>query len=169
MPAVNPRITVTLKPEVHAVMRRLSALTGNSQSAMVGELLEGSLPLFYRMITVLEAAQKLKAEGMQIPGEFRTNLDSAQARLEEQLGLVLEEFDQVGGPLLDEVEKVNRRSGRAGAESAVSAPARPTRRASAPISNRGVTPHGKTLVKGKGAGRTLGEKSRKTGGKNGQV
>ena len=62
MPAVNPRITITITPELHAVLRRLSELSGQSQSGIVGELLGESVPVFERMVTVLEAAQKLKAE-----------------------------------------------------------------------------------------------------------
>jgi hypothetical protein len=142
MPAVNPRITITLKPEVHAMLRRLSELTGNSQSAMVAELLDSSQPVFERMVTLLEAAARLKAEGMQAPDAIRSSLDRAQDKLETQLGLALEAFDQGGAPLLKEAEKVTRRAGRGGPARGEK---RPARKAPTPISNRGVTPHGKTL------------------------
>jgi hypothetical protein len=141
MPAINPRLTITLKPEVHAVLRRLSDLAKNSQSSMVAELLESALPMFHRMIAVLEAAQKLKAEGMQIPDEFRAGLDAAQTKLEGQLGLNLDAFDLGVLPIIEAAEKVQRRAGRAVGGSAVPTPARPARRASTPMSNRGVTPH----------------------------
>lgn len=64
MPAANPRITITLKPEVHEVLKRLSSLTGNSQSSMVGEILNDSFPVFERMVQVLSAAEKMRADAM---------------------------------------------------------------------------------------------------------
>jgi hypothetical protein len=150
MPAVNPRITITLKPEVHAILKRLSALTGNSQSAMVGSLLESSATVLERMVTVLEAAERLRSEGMQAPESIRQSLDDAQAKLEQQLGLALDVMDEGARPLLEASEKVARRTGRG-------APARgrtrTERSATTPMSNRGVTTPGKTRRgKGKAAG-----------------
>lgn len=149
MPAVNPRLTITMQPEVSATLRRISELTGKSQSAFIGELLESSMPMFERMAVVLEAAAKLKAEGMEVPGAIARGLDSAQTKLEDQLGLALDVFDTGARPILQQAEKVARRAGRgvpAGGE------ARPVRKPPTPMSNRGVTPHGKTLSKGAGKG-----------------
>ena len=128
MPTPNPRLTITLTPAVAATLRELSALTGNSQSAMVGELLEEGLPVFTRMIRVLRAAKEVKSA---VRSELVASLDAAQSRLEGQLGLALDDMDRVEGQLLEEVEEVKRRGGR-------DAPAdRPPGR-STPISNRGV-------------------------------
>ena len=153
MPAVNPRITITLKPEVHAILKRLSALTGNSQSALVGDLLESSAPVFERMATVLDAAEKLRAEGMQAPDEFKASLQRAQDKLETQLGLALDAMDLGSRPILEESEKVGRRAGRQGGERAAVAPGRTARPASTPLSNRGVTSPGKTR---RGQGKSAG-------------
>lgn len=135
MPAVNPRITITLQPSTHALLKRLSQLTGNSQSAIVGELLEGSEPIFERMTALLEAAAKLKAQGLQATDEVRLGLEHAQARLEGQIGLAFDVMDEGGAPLLEQAERVSRRRMRTPA----AAPA--ARSAATPISNRGVTPH----------------------------
>lgn len=147
MPAVNPRITVTLTPAMHAILRRLSELTGNSQSSMVGELLQSSQHVFERMAAVLEAAHKLKAEGMKAPDQMRESLEAAQAKLESQLGIAYEQMDEGFRPILDEAEKVSRRAGAGagtGRRAARPAPAPATARgAKPPISNRGVTPHPK--------------------------
>ena len=70
MTTINPRITVTLQPQVHAVLRRLSQLTKNSQSSLVGELLAESMPIFERMVEVLDAAEKLRAKGMEASSEI---------------------------------------------------------------------------------------------------
>lgn len=132
MPAKNPRLTITLQPTLAAQLRKLSELTGNSQSSLIGELLEGSGPVFDRMIQVMEAAKTAK-ESMR--GRIAGDIEQAQARLEEGLGMALEGFDQWTGSLLDEAEAVTRRARKGPAErdGAGLGAAAPT-----PISNRGV-------------------------------
>jgi hypothetical protein len=132
MPAKNPRLTITLQPTLAAQLRKLSELTGNSQSALIGELLEGSGPVFDRMIQVMEAAKTAK-ESMR--GRIAGDIEQAQARLEEGLGMALEGFDQWTGSLLDEAEAVARRARRGPAPRGVSGPGAA---ALTPISNRGV-------------------------------
>jgi len=135
MPAKNPRLTITLQPVIAAQLRRLSELTGNSQSALIAELLDGSSPIFDRVIRVLEAAQQAQNS---IKGSVAQGLDDAQSKVEKQLGLVLDLFDDATLPLLADVEQVKRRSrkrgdGRARALGGGAISAEPT-----PISNRGV-------------------------------
>lgn len=132
MPAKNPRLTITLQPSLAAQLRKLSELTGNSQSALIGELLEGSGPVFDRMIQVLEAAKAAK-ESMR--GKLADDMERAQSKMEGALGMVLEGFDEFTGSLLDEAEAVTRRARRGPAVRGVSGPgaAAPT-----PLSNRGV-------------------------------
>ena len=148
MPATNPRLSITLAPSVAAVLRELSALTGNSQSAMVAELLEEAQPVFTRMIRILRAAEQAKKA---VKEELVAGMDAAQERLEAQLGLALGEMDEFEGRLLQTAERVGRRAGR----DAPTARAACGARRSPPISNRGVTPkeNGKT---GKGKSRAKG-------------
>lgn len=110
MPTLNPRITVTLAPEVHAVMKRLAKLAGNSQSAIIGDLLHSALPVFDRMVQALEAAEVLKQEGMKAPQAIKDSLDRAQTKMEAQLDIFMGELDGGMRPLLKEAEKVNRRA-----------------------------------------------------------
>jgi hypothetical protein len=140
MPASNPRITITLAPQVHAILRRLSQLTGNSQSGLVAELLLESMPVFERMGQVLEAAEKLKAEADAGKASIKEGLAHAQGKLERQLGLVLDTWDEGAKPILEAAERIDRRRGRL---------ARTGRRAAAPtpMSNRGVTPQPKREAK----------------------
>lgn len=137
MPATNPRLTITLKPATAALMRRLSELTGQSQSAMICELLETNEPVFTRLITVLQAAKDAKVALTQ---EMRAGLDDAQERIEQQLGLVLEAMDTATAPLLEEAERVQRRGARR--TGVTGSPGTPVRRGSRPTptppSNRGV-------------------------------
>ena len=132
MPAKNPRLTITLQPSLAAQLRKLSELTGNSQSALIGDLLAGSGPVFDRLIQVLEAAKTAKAS---MKGKITEDMQAAQAKVEGALGMVLEGFDQFTGSLLDEAEEVTRRSrGSAGAARSHG----PGAAAPTPISNRGV-------------------------------
>jgi hypothetical protein len=117
MPTLNPRITVTLQPQVAAVLRRLSELTKNSQSALVGELLESSLEIFERMVEVLQAAEDLRAQGMKASDEVKESLQRAHGRIETQLGLILEDWDHGNLPIVEAAERVQRRAG-GGARSA---------------------------------------------------
>ena len=82
MATKNPRLTITLQPSLAAQLRRLSELTGNSQSGLIAELLEGSGPVFDRMIKVMEAAKTAK-EAMRgrSPGTSRQPSRSMRARL----------------------------------------------------------------------------------------
>ena len=56
MTTQNPRLTITLQPTIAAQLKELSRLTGNSQSSLIAELLDGSSAVFARVIQVLTAA-----------------------------------------------------------------------------------------------------------------
>lgn len=153
MPTQNPRLTITLKPSTAALMRRMSELTGNSQSALIGELLEANEPVFERLVLLLQAAHDAKAT---VAEETKAGLDEAQRKLEQQLGLALETMDEATAPLLAHMETLKRRAGRAGGvgprPAGGTAPAGAAARRATPMSNRGVrstTPRTKVNKKGK--------------------
>ena len=151
MPAKNPRLTITLEPTLAAQILRMSELTGNSQSKIIGELLQGTSPVFERLIRVLEAAKSAKAA---IKGKAAADVEAAQSRMEEMLGIVMDDFDNLTGSLLDEAEAVERRarkttpqaSGQAQRRTLAGAVAGPRLRGGSdasdsvttPLSNRGV-------------------------------
>ena len=143
MPAKNPRLTITLEPQIGAQLRRLSELTGNSQSQLISELLEDAESVFAKMIQVLEAAQAVRDD---MRGRITLDIEQAQCRMERQLGLSIEEpVDTRTLPLLADVEKVARRRRKqadapAGGQLAGTVQARVTASVSSetPLSNRGV-------------------------------
>lgn len=145
MPTSNPRINVTLSPVRYAQMQRLSQLTGESMSALVSSLLDTSGPVFDRTIRILEAANDAKA---QLSEGMRQDMEKAQAKIEKQLGLVLETYDTSTGDLLEQVERVARRArgaGEPGKRGAARSTATGAKKAvSTPMSNRGVRSVGKT-------------------------
>lgn len=146
MPTKNPRLTVTLQPATSAQLAELSRLTGDSQSAIIADILEKSAPVFDRVIRVLSAAEEAKAE---LKGRMASDLDKAQAKIERQLGLALAGLDEYTGSLLDEVEAVRRRARRAPADGKRSAAAGARRARSTPPSNRGVRSTANPLKKAK--------------------
>ncbi len=150
MPTKNPRLTVTLQPATSAQLSELSRLTGDSQSAIIADILEKSAPVFDRVIRVLSAAEEAKAE---LKGRMASDLDKAQAKIERQLGLALDGLDEYTGSLLDEVEAVRRRARRAPADGKRSAAAGARRARSTPPSNRGVRSTANPLKKAKAPGR----------------
>lgn len=137
MPTVNPRLTVTLTPAVAAVMKRMSELTGNSQSALVGELLEETRPIFERMVLVMQAAKDVKGK---VKADLIASMEGVQTRLEKQLGLLEPLMREETDSFLELAEKVTRR----GSSPTGDAPRSVT---ATPMSNRGVTPHAKRANK----------------------
>ena len=135
MPTANPRLTITLEPAIAACLRRLSEVTGNSQSKLIAELLEGSVPVFERVIATIEAAKSASDE---IRGKLASDMQAAQSRVETQLGFALDEFDGATAPLLDAAEAVKRRARQGTGARARSAGRPATAGPSTPMSNRGV-------------------------------
>ena len=138
MPTHNPRLTITLDPAVAARLRRASELTGNSQGSMVAEILEQASPVFDRMIQVLEAAA---AARQAVREETAASLARAQHKIEKQIGLALETFDDGTASLIDDIERVKRRKGRpkdGGMGARSRAPRTTAEGVATPPSNRGV-------------------------------
>lgn len=128
-----------MQPSLAAVVRRLADLTGNSQSAIIAELLSESLPVLTRMAEVLQAAARIKDEQRAIPKRIAEGLEETQSRIEAQLGLLLGDMDESFRPMLDAAERIGRR--RRASTAAAPDPA--------PVSNRGVTPSAKRPAKAK--------------------
>lgn len=136
MPAKNPRLTITMQPRLHALLRRLSELTGQSQSALIFELLDGAEPVLTRVIRVLEASENAKGE---IRGFLATEMETAQGRFEHQLGLALMDLgDDVSEDIFRDVEVVRHRARRPAQAESAARLGGSVARSKPPSSNRGV-------------------------------
>jgi hypothetical protein len=134
MPTAKPRLSLTLDPVLAAQLQRLSELTGNSQSKIITEILEGSTDAFARLIQMLEAAQ---AATLETKAKVGRDIKAAQVRMERQLGIMVDDLEESAAPLLAEAVKVKRRARKG----ALARDARPFAPAVAPVtppSNRGV-------------------------------
>lgn len=156
MPATNPRISVTVTPSVEAVLTRLSVATGQSKSSFIAELLESSMPVFERMATVIEAAKQAKDT---LKSQTVKDMEEAESRLHEILGVTLDIFDESTAPILKEAERVQRRGARsqAGRGGRVATPAAGlTTPAQPPYVTRGSgTPKQGKGASAKGQGRSV--------------
>ena len=124
-PMKNPRITITLKPEVHAIIKELSRINDESQSAIIGSMLEHVSPVLTRMVSIMQAAEQAKDA---VRGRLVGDMEAAQAKVEKSLGIVMAEFEAMEQPFLDLFDDVKRRAPKA---------------AATPPSNRGVRSHTK--------------------------
>lgn len=130
----KPRITVTLTPSQHRILKALSGYTGQSMSAYVSEMLAVSEPTLERMAATF---QRLKQASDLRKQAIVAQLEEAQAVFEplamsavEQSDLFLMRLEEAatGAP---PARPVDGRTGRTGD-------------AASPLTNRGVThPHGK--------------------------
>lgn len=134
MPTQNPRITITLEPTQAALLRDMSALTKQSQSSLIADLLKELTPVWGKMREVLLAAEAVKEN---LNETFVKDMDEAQARVEKQLGLALDELDGLHAPLVDLAERIGRRKGGARGPACGDTPP-PQAAAATPLSNRGV-------------------------------
>jgi len=134
MTTKNPRLTITLTPTLSAQLREISRLTGNSQSSLIAELLEGSQPVFDRLIKVLSAAEGAKQA---LRGKIAEDIDNAQTKMEAQLGLALDAFESSTDSMLEHMEDIKRRASRRGGD-ALAHTGGARREALTPLSNRGV-------------------------------
>ena len=91
MPTLKPRLTITITDDLACQLRELSRLTGNSQSALIADLLAGSWPVFDRMIEVLRAAETAK---MAMHGHLANSMGETQDQIDEKLGIVRQEVAQ---------------------------------------------------------------------------
>jgi hypothetical protein len=135
MTTKNPRLTITLQPTIAAQLKEISRLTGNSQSSLIADLLDGSSAVFDRVIQVLTAAEGAKQA---LKGKIASDMEQAQTKMEGQLGLALEQFDGAIQPVLDHMEDIKRRARRATPGHARAATSGARSATSTPLSNRGV-------------------------------
>lgn len=75
MPSTNPRIQVRVKPHQYAIIKRLAAINGTSQGAVLAGLFEAVEPMMERAVVLAEAARAL-------PEEARATLRDAAEKAE---------------------------------------------------------------------------------------
>lgn len=131
MATTKPRITVTLTPRQHEVLKVISDCGGQPMSTFISEMLELSLPTLERMAS---AFQKIKAAQDIQRKKIVAELDEAQAAIEPIVQATVGQFDLF-------MAKVERAAGVADATDARerAGAADTSAAAPAPATNRGAT------------------------------
>lgn len=125
MPTTKPRITITLSDEQHTTLQALAQLQGVSMSSIVVDLVDTTLPVLQRLVSVLHnASQAPKAVLEGLSASLNTALGDAQGH---------------GNAVMNQLDLLVRLSGGegAGVPALAGAPA-PSPEPKPPTSNRGV-------------------------------
>lgn len=93
MPTLNPRLTITLPREIHAILGRLAAVQERSISSIVREFLEEAEPV---LSTMTETLERLKAAQARASGELRDHVDALQEAHDDLLPSLHALVDQLG-------------------------------------------------------------------------
>lgn len=149
LPTKNPRVAVTLKPSTDAVLRALSRLSKRSVSGIIGDMVEQGVPIFERVVRLMQAAQDAK-EGAS--ARVVEGLGAAQDHIEAQLGLIEGDLTARTGDLLNGLEDIQRRGRSEGASRAAAAPRPPllTGGVDTPANRRGIRRVPRAKVKRRG-------------------
>lgn len=126
MATEKPRITITLEPEQHAVLRRLAELQGGSMSRIVSEFMGEVTPILAQVADALELAQRASSDAR---AKFVRAAEEAEEELRPlaeftrnqfdlfsaQIGRIVEEKGQKQAAATDEAGTRPARHGAAGA------------------------------------------------------
>lgn len=97
----KPRITITLEPDQHEVLRRLAGLQGGSMSRIVSELLAEITPVLERVCESLELAKRAQAG---VRANLRRVAEEAEEDLRPLAEMARNQFDLFAGELQRLVE-----------------------------------------------------------------
>lgn len=90
MATEKPRITITLEPEQHAVLKRLAELQGGSMSRIVSEFLGEATPILAQVADSLETAQRASADAR---AKFVRAAEEAEKELRPLAEFARNQFD----------------------------------------------------------------------------
>lgn len=92
MPTCKPRVMLTLEPEDHAILARLSTLQHRPVSAILRDVVHEFSPIASRIADALEAAYRLQD---QAPSELLDRMENAQKRAAPALMELLQTLEAV--------------------------------------------------------------------------
>jgi hypothetical protein len=102
MSTSKPRITITLEPRVHEVLRRLSVANGQSMSSIVTEFLDVAVPPMERMVVVLEKANAMPDH---LKGKLRDSFHKAEAKILPAAAAAVEQHDMFLNVALEAIQQ----------------------------------------------------------------
>lgn len=111
----NPRLSITLTPKTDAILRRLSAVTGNSIGSIISDLLDDAGPVYERAAKTLEGARDAMAKARrEVVADMRNDQNEIHRKFFGSFDIEPEqEVDARQMDLLDDENGVRRRARRA--------------------------------------------------------
>lgn len=88
--SVKPRISMSMKPETHAVLKALSAKQRRSVASLVNEVLDGFVPAFQHVLDATEALEKAEDDKR---AQIKAQLEAAEGEMTPMLELMLNRAD----------------------------------------------------------------------------
>lgn len=115
MPTKNPRINLSVPPDLYDLIQRLGKVSGKSMSAAIVEMLEEGRPVLERVVVVGEAARKLQDDAK---GAFRAKVEETEASIESHLQAAIGQADMFLSGLEQKVQQAQK-AARAQTDAAV--------------------------------------------------
>ena len=144
MATTKPRITVTLTPRQHEVLKTISDCGGHSMSTLLGELIEASLPTFERMANTFkkihQAQQTERARMVEA-------MDEAQAVLEPIAQAAVDQFDLFCGRIDAQIDASAVAARAAASDASMAEPSPSTNRGDTPSRGKGAKARGARVSK----------------------
>jgi len=97
MPSALPRISLVVSRDQHRLLKRLGALTGRSQAALVGDCLNAFIPSLTVQLALLEAYAELNEAGE--PEAAYEAMETAVHALDLASIVQLDQLDEVRGKI----------------------------------------------------------------------
>ena len=120
MPARNPRLQITLTPEVMEIISTIAASSKQSRSKVAADVLTESAPVLRRIATTLSNLRRLNDEKADA---IRRTIEGAQAEAEQVAATAMALLERIGTDAEAVAGGRELRSGRGGRR-----PAAPARR-----------------------------------------
>lgn len=90
MATEKPRITLTLEPEWHDVLSRLSEMQGRPMSKVIGELLREIMPILARLTSAMEEVQRANIDAKL---KFLEGADRAEREIKPVVDAIRAQLD----------------------------------------------------------------------------
>jgi hypothetical protein len=90
MPTQKPRLTITLQPKTHAVLKVLSDKNGQSMASLINEVLDGFVPAFEFVLDAVEALEQAEDSKRE---QIKAQLEAAEGAMTPMLELMLNRAD----------------------------------------------------------------------------
>jgi predicted DNA-binding protein len=91
MPTAKPRLTITLNPKTHAVLKALSDRQDRSMASLINEVLDDFVPAFQHVLDAVQALERAEGDKR---AQITAQLDAAAKDLHPLMEMILTRADR---------------------------------------------------------------------------